>query len=307
MAYEFYYDRVLKNPNLTFRLVGERLSEDVSSNTTTIQDLNSEPEVILKDIIRSPIQVAVNHNYAYGGNDLTNISQNWNVSVSQWKISWESFKTRFKNIFGQINENWIRSPADFLQIVNGSDFYKVFTGTEISIPFTFECRLYSRRDDEGELVTPIEQLNKVLEYFVGVSGSSKDLNGSDSETGGTVTFTDGTQSESLFKWYTAPHGYIGLASDNFTPKGTLSLFYGRTAVIDNLLLSNFNFTYSREMLRVGDASQGPLYIDLSFSLIPAIIFTVEDLKSIVSLNPGDADSQRLGYEGSKQSLVTGWN
>lgn len=291
--YEFYYDRALKDKNLTFRLVGSKLSTESDGSTTVLSNVENsdgkyggaEEKVILRDIIKSPVQVSVNHNYAYTNGDLTNIVQNWTTSLAQWQVNWESFKARFMNTLGQFEGQVYRSPADFIQLVNGSDFYKVFTGTEVEIPFNFECRLYTRKlydsTDSTRYVTPVEQLQEINKYFLGVYGESN----STTSTPQGMIMSKGENTSNYFKWYTAPHGYMGLASDNFTPEGTLSLFYGKTAVIDNLLLKNYNFTYSRELLYMDDAVKGPLYIDLAFSLIPAIIFTVGDLNSIVTLEP----------------------
>lgn len=307
MAYEFYYDKVLSNKNLTFRLIGQKYHEREGEDIYKL-DLG-EAQVILRDVIKTPLQIAIDHGYAYGGGDLTNIAQNYNTSIAQWKLNWEAFKTRFENIFGQVNGEWARSPAEFIQIVNGSDYYKVFTGTDVQIPFSFECRLYTRKnydseDNNNKYETPIDQLKRINDFFLGVSGREDPK----SNPGMFKRETEGGQVETrnTYKWYSAPHGYQGLASDNFTPLGTLSLFYGRTAVVDNLLLKNYNFSYSKELLYQGGEAKGPLYIDLSFSLIPATIFTVEDIQSIVTTNAGEVNSRRSGSEGSTNSNFGWW-
>ena len=267
-GYEFYYDRVLKNKSMTYRVLGVKFDLDKTQNGESIIRESSnrtltEPVVILKDAVRNSLQVSVNHGWLYQGNNLIGIKsnyQNWLSSITaQWEQVSESVQNTIEQFFGGVEGTaWT-----YLQSVASSDYYKVFTGTDVEIPLTFESRLYSRVED-GRYITPMEQLNNINEYFMGerVQVSNENSNS--------------------FMFYTAPHGYSGIKTQGFRPEGTLSLYIGRYIRIDHLVLVSYSYTISREVLRIGTEDKGPLYIDVSFQLMPATVFTSDQVQKMLS-------------------------
>ena len=280
MGFEFYYDRYLNNPNLTFRLVGTKLKP--SSGYGKADSLVDEPQVILKDVITNPLQVSVTHDYEYAKPSLENFRANWEAFTKNFQVTLQKSTVEWQNIVDEIfdKEGGYSSPLKGALVFTNSDFFKNYAGTEVSIPLSFNSRLYRRKVD-GVLTSPSQQLEKVNEYFMGVSfegeATSKDKS---------------TTSSTSVKMFSAPHGYIGTSSQGWQPTGTLSLYYGKHAVLDDLLLREYSFQYSRELGSDG----GPLYIDLSFTLIPALIYTKENLDVLTSLTQDRREDRREAYD-----------
>ena len=283
-SYEFYYDRVLGNPYLTYRIVGQKykyVSDDNGSKTLDKRVL-TDPEVIVRDVIRKPLELSVSHGYAYSTGGLLGLVQNYESMVEQWKNQYEAMKSHLENIVNQFfdEDSVNQSPYQFLKIINSSDYYKAFTGTEVEIPLTFEARLYGRMEG-NEYRTPLDQLNRINEYFIGESIQA--------------------ENKEDLRVYTAPHGYKGIQTQGFEVEGSLTLFIGRHIQINNLLLSNYSYSVSRETLcrteNGGLVSRGPLYIDVQFTLIPAVIFTSQDLKNIMN-----SDSSK--FEAAENELLS---
>lgn len=268
---DFYYDRVLKSDYATYRVWGQRRNDEQPEKLT-------DPKCIIRDIIREPLSLTVNHNFAYAPSSsiesLTVIRQNWETFKGQVGINVQEATNSIANFFSQFTGSDLTIPAQrFLQVIPPTDFFKVFEGTKIELSLNFRVRLYKRRSDSDSnaYISPVNQLTEINKYFIGYSWYTN-MYGED------IT-TSETNKNPSYLIYAPPHGYKGLMSQGWEPEGTLTLFYGKNLKIENLLLQSYNFTFSRETLP-GD--EGPLYIDLTFSLIPAILFTVKDVESITS-------------------------
>lgn len=278
MSYKFYYDALLQEKELTFRLVGQKSKKLKGEYSDTV-------EVILKDFIKSQLSVSINHAYQYGDIGLAQVHQNLRVFLADMS---NLFGRSTNEIIALLNSMGLKS--DFFTLspndtggqtinVPPSDYFKVFTGTEISLPLSFNSRLYSRVNDNGVLESPKVMLQRILEYVVG-DYSSADKDG----LTGTAT------TPATYYSYGPPHGYNPYTvGEDWKIEGGLTLYYGAQAVLENLLLRDFDYTLSREM----DLDGNPIYIDISFTLIPALMFKQSDLSN--SLNYSNkSDSKELG-------------
>ena len=138
-----------------------------------------------------------------------------------------------------------------------TDYYKTYKGAVVNIPLTLQAILL--RDGPcpaGTVNTPTGKLERILDYFAPETDSETSKYG--------VTFKP-------------PHKYTPTITQAVLEAGTkidgtLTLTYG-PLIINNLLLSNFDYTISKERSRDGE----PLYIAVNFSLIPALTFTKDHL------------------------------
>lgn len=302
---DFYYDKLLNSDYATYRVWGQKLGESTtgeSVKTGTSSQLLSSPECIVRDIIREPLSMTISHNFAYASSSsleqLTIIKDNVKASLKNIQKGLSDLSgSVLANLFHQWTDSELTVTADrFLQIIPPQDFFKVFEGTKVELSLNFRARLYKRKlKDDNSYKTPISLLKDINSYFMGsyfYSGSALNAN----------NLADSASSTTDLLMYTPPHGYLGLAAEGWKPSGTLTLFYGKSLVIEDLLLQNYSFTFSRETLPEG----GPLYIDLSFSLLPAILFTVRDVNKItesLSKISTTSDRQYLGSSSSSTDLV----
>lgn len=281
MAWKFYYDKYMEDPCHTFRIVGQKMatsSDGTVAARNTVSGISyklTDDAVILRDIIRDNIRVDIQHSYSYSSPSLTEITANWDAWLANARVRIDSMSTEIRQALEQFRDNpeVILNPNKNAHVYTPSDFYKNFEGTSITIPLQFSVRLFRKRVN-GTFTSPVDQLKTVNDYFLGAY-----YNGDDKK----------------YRIYMAPHGYAGATQQGWNIKGTLSLFYGQMAVFDNLLLTNYNFQLSREM----DEEGGPLYVDLSFGLMPAVIFTQDDINKITGIAGTNGDS-------SEYQSRTGW-
>lgn len=287
---DFYYDRLMDSDTVTYRLWGQKLKSGVESlwdnggNISTANELLDEPECILRDVIREPLSLSVSHQYDYE----TGLLHNLNSIKDKWGEFWDQLKQRYSqsvaslsNIAQQFTSDStssiMTSVSNSWQFINASDFFKTFQGTRIDLTLNFRSRLYGRKRN-GKYETPLEMLQFINQYFTG----------------------DTLKDDSIsYVTYTPPHGYLAQVNQKWNPSGTLTLFYGKSLVISSLLLKDFSFTFSREMRE----DRSPLYIDLSFSLIPAILWTGADIDNMIT---GYADSTVDSSDEDRAKNIAGW-
>lgn len=278
MSYQFYYDALLQEKELTFRLVGQKSKKLKGESSSTV-------EVILKDFIKSQLSVSISHAYQYGDIGLAQVHENLRTFVADLS---NALGRNTNEIIALLTSLGLKS--DFFTLspndnggqtinVPPSDYFKVFTGTEISLPLSFNSRLYSRVNEQGILETPKEMLTRILEYVVG-----------DYSTADKDSFTGTAKSPATYFSYGPPHGYNPYTvGGDWKIEGGLTLYYGAQAVIENLLLKDFEYTLSREV----DLDGNPIYIDISFTLIPALMFKQSDLASSLDFS-NKTNSKELG-------------
>lgn len=268
-GYEFYYDRVLANPYLTYRVIGQRFRSGLHTSDLENQESSQllDPEVILTGVIRRPTQISVSHSYSYSGNTLTSIYENFMNWISTISVDLLKSAQSFQDLFDQFLEEQggiQSSVVRGIQKLAPSDFYKVFQGTNVEVPLTFESRIYTTYNrDSKRYIPPYEILQKVNSYFLGTSVS-------------------GSNSEASMRIYTSPHGYSGIRGQGWNPTGALTIYIGRYIELRNLILTNYDISASRELLYLDGKVKGPLYIDITFTCIPAIVFTSKDVNEMVS-------------------------
>lgn len=267
----FFYDEMLKNDSITYRLMGRKFKVDglinesgyIKEGTEVSADTESEDTLILKDFIKDPLQISVVHTWKGGDAGLAgafgNVAAYLNQASSRFAGSKDVAISVAESIanFSQSDANM--SPNANRQHIAASDYYKVYGGTTVHIPLSLNCRLITRVDSNNRLISPKDQLKHILGYFMGPTMMS------DNKT-------------NMSTW--APHGYhvLGTKLSDFKDGGTLTLYWGSTVTIKDLILTDFSVVMSKEKRLEGD----PLFIDINFSLAPAMLFTQGDVMKIVS-------------------------
>ena len=303
MSYEFYYDHYLNQssslktqevPNI-FKIVGTKSVTPGEEYPT--EDLS---EVIFKDTIKSDLQISVTHAYANIQNKLSTIWNNLETNVQEWLGKFRTSTAELNQLLGTITNATADTSNAYLKYVGIADYFKTFDGTQISIPLSLSTRVYSRyeKDSKSEsesFKNPKEIIKRLSEYFIGNSnGAGKDI---PVDTGTFETNKDTNEVTKVIPSitnveayvYGAPHGYTSIpntATDVWSVKGTLSLFYGPIQ-ISQLVLTGFDFRFSKEvgLYKISSDStlvEAPLYADLSLTLIPSTIFTRSTVDALLT-------------------------
>ena len=279
MSYEFYYDALLQEKELTFRLVGKKSAKVGSTGSS------SDVQVILKDFIKSNLSVSISHSYQYGDIGLAQIVENLRASWADIMNMADGKMTNeiaaLLNALG-LTSSLFQFSSGKGQIINvpPSDYFKTFTGTDVSLPLTFSSRLYSRVDENNVIVPPIETLKAMFDYVIGDIKQSEQIN----------TSASATKSATYYS-YGPPHGYNPYqVGEDWKIEGGLTLYYGNQAVINDLVLKDFDYTFSREV----DLNGSPLYIDITFTLIPALMIKLSNLQDSLVTTSNDAEVKEAG-------------
>lgn len=285
----FYYDRMMNNTSLTYRLYGRKFVDSDFKVGEDVKNAHSDENIILlpgsdkkiiqpilSDFIRNPLSVSVAHNWGAGDNGLAGIISNVRTKMSEFKSQITSLKDtstvaidEIVRMFDSLNDTVngkdgasTLSAFANIQTIAASDYFRVFRGTEVSVPISLNCKLVYR-SFLGKWMTPKEQLLRIIDYFMGPSAVDNKDNPSSMNVG-------------------APHGYNSAGTNISNISGGLVLRWGDSITVRDLLLSDFNFSMSKEMLYLGrnKTPTSPMMIDVNFTLIPATIFTKQNVKDI---------------------------
>lgn len=279
MSYEFYYDALLQEKELTFRLVGKKSAKVGSTGSS------DKVEVILRDFIKSNLSVSISHSYQYGDIGLAQIVENLRASWADIMNMADGKMTNeiaaLLNALG-LTSSLFQFSSGKGQIINvpPSDYFKTFTGTDVSLPLTFNSRIYSRVIN-NVVTPPVEILKSMFDYVIGDIKQSEQINTSSSASKSATYYS-----------YGPPHGYNPhQVGKNWQIEGGLTLYYGNQAIIDNLVLKDFDYTFSREV----DLNGSPLYVDITFTLIPALMIKLSDLQNslVIPSNSTEAGGSKF--------------
>ena len=274
MSFSYYYDTLINDPKYTYRLVGQQSDEK-----------DKKLHVIVRDLIREPLSISVAHSYS--GKDfgvsafLANMVGKYQNLITAYESGVSEQVQQLRSIIEKDYSAWNDLRTKNL---NWIDYAREFQGTEVSIPLTLNARLYTRKFDKA-YKTSTEQVQWIIKYFM---GKTKD----DSDTG---------------IRYTAPHNFqVNVSGANVTQasRGTLGLLYGPTAVISNLLLTNFSVTMSKELTSVS-GKIAPLYASVDMTFAPAFAFTIRDLEAIFKTDSSLAVFNQKGFTNTFNSGLLG--
>jgi len=262
---ETYYDNLMNSKDMTIRLFSEYNPYTKS---------NSGP---IHEILRFPMTEMYNVNVAHSYKGLTPgisglyytlknafqkaqqttipnmYTEYYKVldaiqSVTNFSMSLEDFDERLSR------QQFIRHP------ISVADYFKAFAGTTVQVPLNFSIRLYSYYNrTRGLFLTADDQLFNISKYFVGP------------QVGGIT----GRMTQ-----YGPPNGFQEYRSysGEMTQTG-FSVRFGRMLDISKLLITNFNFSPSKEFESRSGAfgNKSRLYYNVSFNLMPIYAITVLDI------------------------------
>lgn len=196
-------------------------------------------------------------------------------------------------------------------IVQGARF-SYYSGTGVGFGnLTMKFTVFADWDDNGNFLSVDSQLQPIYPYCFGKFVKLLDENGNvtgiegDSTINKTVQELDIVQANKdainqYFGWQLPPGGFEANVKDiDICQKGTLKLKFGAFYAIDNLVISDAQFNFSRQMVKKWDSGAGgndisPLSCDVVLTFKPASKFT--DNKLYQFINGSNMSDEREAME-----------
>lgn len=280
MSYKFYYDSLLEDEDLTYTIYAKSSTKENDTNNFVSSDNNAAKldfsqksglTEVFTDFIQNPISLSISHGYEGGGWSLENMGENFFANLKSMSIRYQSLTEEAWNTLAQfVNKmGTYDNTTKFNKVLSSSDYYKAWTGGEVSIPLNFEARIYSR-EVNGSLKTPTEIVTEINKYFIPKAVRST------------------SSKSSAFTVIQPPNGYNASQRDQLNPRGTFCLRYGKKKMA-NLLLYNYQFQMSREVNSEGSS----LYADVAFNFVPATYITSYEVNDFLG-NQDYVGEYRLG-------------
>lgn len=280
MSYKFYYDSLLEDEDLTYTIYAKSSTKENDTNNFVSSDNNAAKldfsqksglTEVFTDFIQSPITLSIAHGYEGGQWSLENMGENFFANLKSMSIRYQSLTEEAWNTLAQFVSKMgtYDNTTKFNKVLSSSDYYKAWTGGEISIPLNFDARIYSR-EVNGRLRTPTEIVTEINKYFIPKAVRST------------------SSKSSAFTIIQPPNGYNASQIDQLNPRGTFCLRYGKKKMA-NLLLHGYHFQMSREVNSEGSS----LYADISFDFIPATYLTSYEVNDFLG-NQDYVGEYRLG-------------
>lgn len=267
MSYKFYYDSLLEDRALTYTVYAKKSGVEGNANNFVSSDTNraslkfeedTDLEEVFTDFIQEPLAISSSNGYEAGGWSLENVGENFFANLKSMSIQYEGIKEETLNTLNQLFHYGVfDNTSKFNKVLSSSDYYKAWTGAEISIPLSFNSRIYSR-EVNGKLQTPTDIVNKINSYFLPKAKRTTNK--------GSYAFTV----------IQPPNGYNASQADQLNPRGTFCIRYGKKRMA-NLLLLGYQFQMSREVTDYGNS----LYADVAFNFVPAGYWTEYEIKDIL--------------------------
>ena len=143
---------------------------------------------------------------------------------------------------------------------------------------------------DNEFNTVDDQLKSLYPYCFGKFADFSDGSGNitGTEIGTSNLGIVGDIANSLFKWQLPPGGFESeLSNIDKCQKGTLKLKFGAFYALDNLVISNAQFNFSRQMVKNWVSGENrnhfsPLSCEVTLSFKPASKFTDNKLRKFIS-------------------------
>lgn len=170
---------------------------------------------------------------------------------------------------------------------------------------------------EGKFKTVNDQLEELYPYcfgkFADLLDEEGNITGTDVDTSSFISSGVQSMANEFFKWQLPPAGFEAVVKDvDICQFGTIKLKFGSFYSLDNLVISDANFNFSRQMVKNWDGESNdisPLYCDVSLTFKPASKFTDDKLLKFVSGKSMESEisttenymNKRLGEEQDKIS------
>lgn len=169
-------------------------------------------------------------------------------------------------------------------VVQGTRFsYYSGSGTSFG-NLMMKFTLFPTYNEKGEFESVDKQVEKLFPYCIGkfVSGTDGLLTNEEKENYSAI--------DNMISWQKPPGGFkANVKNVDVVQTGTLLLKFGAYYMIDNLVVENASFNFSKQMTKnpaayksVGSSDiLSPLYCDISIQLRPATKYSDESLKKFV--------------------------
>lgn len=331
----FYYDNQLKNELISVSLHVNTVTEDGGITWKDAGGvLDSEGykmEPLFRSLLIEDYQTAISNSWSEFGDDaignlfnqfkpyapyighLRDALKEMNATEEAMKASGDAaMSTYFGRIMDKVTDVMQGVANEGANILNRSLIaqgarFSYYGGTGVGFGnLTMKFTVFANWGDDGEFKTVDSQLQPIYPYCFGKYVKFLDENGQ-------VT---GTQDKNLnannldipssfqntinefFGWQLPPAGFEAQVTDvDVVQKGTLKLKFGAFYAIDNLVVSDAQFNFSKQMVKVwkdGENDLSPLYCDVTLTFKPASKFT--DNKLLKFINGTTMTAEREGME-----------
>ena len=164
-------------------------------------------------------------------------------------------------------------------IVKGTRF-SYYAGTGIAFGnFVMKFTLFPKWE-ESTFVSVIDQIQGIMPYIIGDYIDVTELEGE-----------LGKYAKEYASWQLPPGGFEAELKDvDIVQKGTLKLRFGTFYALDNLVINNCNFTFSKTMVKNPSSITGPdltpMYCDVTLSFKPITKYSKEKLIQFIDAKSG---------------------
>ena len=322
----WYYDLQLNNRLVCATLHPNKIPNGNNwDDPTTTDDDNPEyaAKPICKAIVTEDFNVAVANSWSDFGGDM--LGQIWesvkplapyadsfkkgiNNAVTRYKEMLNSNKSEDKNRLSKIKESdvskamanamiWLDEKlnkpggidiTDYLNrslVVQGTRFsYYSGSGTSFG-NLMMKFTLFPTYDGT-KFITVDEQVKDILPYCIGkfVSGTEGLLSDEERQKEGSVA----KLVDDMISWQKPPGGFkANVKNVDIVQEGTLLLKFGAYYMIENLVIENATFNFSKQMTKnpggykSGNSIISPLYCDVTIQLRPATKYSDVSLRKFV--------------------------
>lgn len=327
----FYYDNQLKNELISVSLHVNTVTSDGGITWKDAEGvLDSEGyrmEPLFRSLLAEDYQTAISNSWSEFGDDaignlfnqfkpyapylghLSDALKDMNATEEAMKASGDTdMSTHFGRIMDKVTDVMQGIADNGANILNRSLIaqgarFSYYGGTGVGFGnLTMKFTIFANWID-GEFKTVDSQLQPLYPYCFGkyvkflddsgkVTGTSIDTND--------LSIPDTVQNSinEYFAWQIPPAGFEAQVKDIDTvQRGTLKLKFGAFYAIDNLVISDAQFNFSKQMVKVwenGENDLSPLYCDVTLTFKPASKFT--DNKLVKFIDGSTMTAEREGME-----------
>ena len=332
----FYYNNQLKNELISVSLHVNTVTEDGGITWKDAGGvLDSEGyrmEPLFRALLTEDYQTAISNSWSEFGDDaignffnqfkpyapylghLSEALKEMNATEEVMKASGDTaMSTHFGRIMDKVTDVMQGIADEGANILNRSLIaqgarFSYYGGTGVGFGnLTMKFTVFADWGDNGELKTVDSQLQPLYPYCFGkyvdfldksgqVTGTQdKNLNANNLDVPPSIQ----NSINEYFAWQFPPAGFEAQVRDiDIVQKGTLKLKFGAFYAIDNLVVSDAQFNFSKQMVKVwqgGENDLSPLYCDVTLTFKPASKFTDNKLMKFINGSTMTAERESMEY------------
>lgn len=270
----FYYDQILDSQDMTVRIYNNATASDLPSL--------SGSNLVLTGFFKDDFYMGIQNQWQTGGSSMIKMIVDTAASfinsrdVKMWESVGDAAMGMVEKAAGDSAIGRFASGARDLihqaqgmsnsAIFSADDYFKSFKGSSVVFPTSMSVTLLSA-DRQHDI---FDDLKKLLKVSIGELSTP--------EIAGFTGFV-GVQAP--------PNGFEStFANIGQNIKGTLTVAFGNPNrggyIVDNLVISNVNYVFSKAKVQLNSLKYRPLYIDVQVMFEPARMMSQKDVERILN-------------------------